>query len=74
MVDISTRIWAVRAAMVDGAAVDLLLFFNQVHAEEYAEYVRSCGSLGWSKVAVVERQVIGKNEPTFRPKKDRRTR
>lgn len=69
MVELVTRVWAVRARMVDGAICDLLLFFNKEDAEKQALYVQgACGLLGYDRIDVVPRRVIGK-EPLERRNK-----
>lgn len=60
MTSVCTEVYAVRAVMVDGAAVDLLLFFEHTDAEKHAEYIRGkCGLLGFDSIHVVARRVIG---------------
>ena len=59
-------VYAVRVRMVDGAIADLLQFINEPDAEVHADYIRQqCRLLGYDKVWVVRRRVIGK-EPLER--------
>lgn len=51
------NIYAVRARMVDGATVDLLLFADRERAEEYVQGFS--WPLGFDYLEVVDRRVIG---------------
>lgn len=51
-------VYAVRAHMVDGGLVDLLLFAEQTQAAEYARQIDPL-PLGFDYVDVVQRRVIG---------------
>lgn len=53
------HIFAVRAQMVDGATIDLLLFADAERAREYAQELDKHLPLGFDKLTVVERRVIG---------------
>ena len=62
-----TTVFAARATMVDGSQVDLLLFDTREAAEEHLQYVQThCNLLGYDRIVVVERRVIGKDEPVER--------
>lgn len=59
-------VYAVRVLMVDGVTTDLLQFLVEADALQHADYVRhSCQLLGYDKVWVVPRRVIGR-EPLER--------
>lgn len=51
-------VYAVRAHMVDGAVVDLLLFAEQTQATEYASRIDPL-PLGFDFVDIVQRRIIG---------------
>ena len=59
-------IYAVRARMVDGSISDLLQFLHEADAEAHARIIRhECRLLGYDRIWVVRRRVIGK-EPLER--------
>ncbi len=55
---LTSTVYAVTAMTVSGASVDLLLFANEADAANYARGLSPL-PLGFDRVAVVERQVIG---------------
>ena len=63
---LTEQVFAVRAQMVDGACVDLLLFADEERAVDYVEAFRGSMPLGFDFVEVVPRRIIG-------PVVDRRT-
>jgi len=53
--------YSVRADMIDGSTLDLLLFGDRQAAEEHVAYLREhCRLLGYDTLAVVKRLIIGK--------------
>jgi hypothetical protein len=60
---VTSAVYAVRAAMIDGSSLDLLLFRDPQSAEAHAAYIRAhCNLLGYDSLAVVERTVIGRQD------------
>lgn len=59
MGDLTETIYSVRAKMVDGAVLDLLLFARAIDANQHARYLQKLGILGIDRVFVVPRRVIG---------------
>jgi hypothetical protein len=58
---LATPAYAVRAVMFDGASIDLLLFHRQQDAEDYAALLsQDCRALGYDRLTIVERLIIGK--------------
>lgn len=56
---LTEKVYAVRAKMVDGATVDLLLFADYAEAVNFTLNLRSQKLLGFDEVIVVPRRVIG---------------
>jgi hypothetical protein len=66
-------IFAVRARMLDGGHVDLLLFMDAMDAEAHCTYIRDHARLlGYDLLEVVRRRVIGKDEQPERRNLTRR--
>ena len=58
--EFTETIFAVRADMVDGSSVELLLFSLATDAEQYRSRLIAAGlPLGFESVRVVERKIIG---------------
>ncbi len=66
------NVFALRAIMVDGSSVDLLLFEEAAAAEKQKQYIEdNCTLFGYDKLSVVARRIIGKSEPIERRKERR---
>ncbi len=52
-------VYAVRAHMVDGSALDLLLFAIRDNATDYAHSLSTSLPLGFDRFEVVERTILG---------------
>lgn len=53
--------YSVRAEMIDGSTIDLLLFGDQQAAADHVAYIRAnCRLLGYDSLTVVKRLIIGK--------------
>jgi hypothetical protein len=53
--------YSVRAEMIDGSTLDLLLFGDQQAANDHVAYIRNnCRLLGYDSLTVVKRLIIGK--------------
>ena len=53
--------YSIRADMIDGSTLDLLLFGDRQAAEDHVAYMReNCRLLGYDTLAVVKRLIIGK--------------
>lgn len=69
---------AVRAVMVDGGSVDLLLFFSRRDAEQHVEYIeKNCKLLGYDRLEIAERKIVGCADTAVAvaiPTTERRTR
>jgi hypothetical protein len=55
---LAENVYAVRAHMADGSALDLLVFAREDQAIHYAHHFRPM-PLGFDSIEVVERRVIG---------------
>jgi hypothetical protein len=66
-------LFAVRAQMLDGGHVDLLLFLDAADAEAHCTYIREHARLlGYDLLEVVRRRAIGKGEEPERRRLTRR--